>query len=149
MVSDEAFSQLAAQLQHAIQKITEQEARIQSLQQEITNTGAGVAARLEEMTQSARPTSIDDMATSRKRLDFGKEMCPSDFDGENRTEFRDWSLKMSTYVSNADNDHINDALEWAANSRMEIIAEEFDEKADELGWMGASGQDHRLFSRFW
>ena len=135
MVSAADFATVNAQLQAAIAKIGEQEVIIQNIYSQLT------------MQQQQQSRAITTDSKNKLTFGFGKELCPAEFDGENRHEFKDWSPKMVMYCSSFDNDHIFDAMEWAADNRKEITPEEFDMKADDEDWKGSSGTDHVRFSR--
>ena len=78
-------------------------------------------------------------------INFGKALCPDAYDGNDAGGFRTWQIKVANYLSNDDNDMVEELLDWAGKHKEEITKNEFDAKATDEGW--DDNQEHTKFSK--
>ena len=78
-------------------------------------------------------------------INFGKALCPDAYDGKDAGGFRTWRIKVANYLSNDDDDMVEELLDWAGKHKEQITKNEFDAKAADEGW--DDNQEHTKFSK--
>ena len=78
-------------------------------------------------------------------INFGKALCPDAYDGKDAGGFRTWRIKVAKYLSNNDDDMVEELLDWAGKHKEQITKNEFDAKAADEGW--DDNQEHAKFSK--
>ena len=75
----------------------------------------------------------------------GKALCPDAYDGKDAGGFRTWRIKVANYLSDDDDDMVEELLDWGGKHKEQITKNEFDAKAADEGW--DDNQEHAKFSK--
>ena len=75
----------------------------------------------------------------------GKRLCPDAYDGKDAGGFKTWRIKVANYLSNDDDDMVEELLDWAGKHKEQITKNEFDAEAADDGW--DDNQEHAKFSK--